>query len=269
MAPVVEQSHRPETNVSDESTTPQTALNESLAEGIHSSSEEDLLAVASSPNLTEDLARALLRRGDLSPAVLTALADNHAALKLRSVIVGLVSHPKTPRRISIPLTRHMFTFELMQVALQPATPADLKMKVEDALVNRMSTVSAGEKITVAKRGSTRIAASLLTDRDPRILEAALNNPYMTEAYVGKALGSPDATALLFDMVWRHAKWSFRTELRLAMLRAGKVPPHIAIEIAKAMPPAQAKNALASSRINAALKARLLEAIGAAAKASQK
>ncbi len=173
----------------------QHAPDSSLTAKIHSASEQDLVQAVASPELSEDLARALFQRRDLSAEILTALAQNHAALKIRAVLVGLVSHPKTPRHISIPLTRHLFTFELMQVVLQPAVPADLKMKIEEALINKMSTISAGERITLAKRGSTRIAAGLLTDTDPRILEATLNNPYMTEAFVAKALNSPDSTAM--------------------------------------------------------------------------
>jgi hypothetical protein len=253
--------------VSDDIAVPQQQARESsLAAKINSASEQDLLEAASSPELNEDLARALFQRRDLTAEILTAIAQNHAALKIRAVLVGLVSHPKTPRHISIPLTRHLFTFELMQVALQPAVPADLKMKIEEALINRMSTISSGERITLAKRGSTRIAAGLLTDTDPRILEAALNNPYMTEAFVAKALSSPDSTAMLFDFTWRHPKWSLRTDIRIAMLRAGKTPPHIAMEIVKSMPPVQAKNALSSSRMSAALKARVLEEISERSKA---
>jgi len=235
-------------------------IDSALFARIHSADEQDLLDAVSSPDLTEDLARALFQRRDLSSATLTALSENHAALKLRAVLIGLVSHPKTPRHISIPLTRHLFTFELMQVALQPAVPVDLKRKIEDALINKMSTISAGERITLAKRGSTRIAAGLLTDTDPRIVESALNNPYMTEAFVAKALVSPDSTPLLFDFVWRHPKWSLRTEIRTAMLRASKTPAFIAMEIVKTMPPIQAKNALANSRMNPALKMKLLEEI---------
>ncbi len=259
-------SHR-ESTVSEKTEIPQhEGAVQSLASMVHSASEQDLLQVASSPELNEDLARALFQRRDLSVEVLSALAQNHAALKIRAVLVGLISNPKTPRHISIPLTRHLFTFELMQVVLQPGVPADLKMKVEDALINRMSTISAGERITLAKRGSTRIAAGLLTDTDPRIIESALNNPYMTEAFVAKALVSPDSTPILFEFIWRHPKWSLRTDVRIAMLRAAKTPPHIASEIVKTMPAVQAKNALSNSRMNAALKAKLLEELSERSKA---
>jgi len=243
-----------------ENQAPAVLRSDDLANRIHSVSEEELLEVASSTGLTEELARALFQRRDLSAAVLTKIAENHTALKLRAVIIGLVSHPKTPHHISIPLTRHLFTFELMQVAMQPGVPADLKMKIEDSLINRISTISAGERIAIAKRGSTRIAAALLTATDPRILESALNNPYMTEACIGKALVSHDSIPLLFEFTWRHPKWSSRVEVRQAMLRAAKVPPHIAAEIVKTMSPVQAKNALAGSQMSAALKAKLLEEI---------
>ena len=81
-----------------------------------------------------------------------------------------------------------------------------------------------------------------------------------------ALSSPDSTAMLFEFTWRHPKWSLRTDIRIAMLRAAKTPLHIAMGIVKSMPAVQAKNALSNSRMNAAFKAKLLEEISERSKA---
>ena len=65
----------------------------------------DLLRSAADPLLTEDLALALLKRPDIPPEVLEQFARNANALKSRKVKIALVSHPHTPRHVSVPLAR--------------------------------------------------------------------------------------------------------------------------------------------------------------------
>ena len=79
----------------------------------------------------------------------------------RKVIVAVVAHPRTPRHVSLPSARHLYTFELMQIALLPTLAADLKINIEETLVSRLETISEGERLTLAKRGSARVAAALL------------------------------------------------------------------------------------------------------------
>ena len=66
------------------------------------------------------------------------------------------------------------------------------MSIEESLIARMESISSGERLTLAKRGSTRVAAALLADLDERVMRAALENPYMTEAWIVKALLRDDA-----------------------------------------------------------------------------
>jgi hypothetical protein len=123
----------------------------------------DLLRSAADPLLTEDLAMALLKRSDLPPEVLEQLAKNANALKSRKVKIALVSHPHTPRHVSVPLARQFYTFDLMKVALSPVVPADVKVAVDDVLISRLKAVTVGERLTLARRASGRVAAALLLD----------------------------------------------------------------------------------------------------------
>src|SRR5690242_13719869 len=94
---------------------------------------EILKAAAAHPGMNEDLALAFLTRRDLPPAALEALAKNGSAMKHRRVMAAIVAHVKTPRHVSLPMARHLYTFELLQIVLTPAVPADVKMAVEDAI----------------------------------------------------------------------------------------------------------------------------------------
>src|SRR3984893_15897113 len=193
----------------------------------------DLLRTADDPALSEDFALALLKHPDFPPEVIEQLAKNSNALKSRKVKIALASHPKTPRHVSVPLARQFYTFDLMKVALSPTVPADVKIAVDDVLISRLKTVTIGERLTLARRASGRVAAALLMDvetistkiidaktaaRETRVVQAALENARLTEALVINSVLRPGASAALVDAVAQHAKWSFRREIRAALLR---------------------------------------------------
>ena len=148
---------------------------------------EALRSAASHPALGEELALTLLERRELPSAVLDDLAKNGRVMKYRKVRLTVVQHPHTPRHVSLPLMRNLYTFELMNVALIPGVAADVKIAAEETLLSRFGTISAGEKLTLGKLGSARVAAGLLNDPDKRVVDAALDNPYLTEQWVIRAV----------------------------------------------------------------------------------
>lgn len=227
-------------------------------EGIHGTSAQALLAAASDSSLTEDFALALLKRNDVSSDALDWLSRNSRMMKSRKVRLALVAHSKTPRHLSVPMARHLFTFDLMQVALQPMVPADIKMVAEEALISRLEKISSGERLSLAHRASGRVAGALLFDSEPRVIQAALKNSRLTEASVIKALVHRDASAAFVEAVCHHPKWSPRLEIRIALLRNEKTPLARALEFARTLPPAQAREVLHSSQLPARTKSYLLD-----------
>jgi hypothetical protein len=226
-----------------------------------SSASADTLEVAlAGAPLTEDLALALLKRNDLRPEVLEHLSQS-AAMKSRKVKLALVEHAKTPRHVSLPMVRHLFTFELMQIALTPVTPADVKIAAEEALIHRLETISSGEKLSLARQASGRVAGELLLDSEPRVIHAALENARLTEAAIFKALMRPDAPAAFVEAVSRHPKWSLRREVRLALLRNENTPLARAFEFVHALPAVLVREVLQTSRLPESIKQHLLQEVG--------
>ena len=242
----------------------------------------DLLRTAADPDLTEDLALALLKRPDLPPEVLETLAKNANALKSRKVKIALAGHPRTPRHISVPLVRQFYTFDLMKIALSPSVPADVKVAADDILISRLNTVTIGERLTLARRASGRVAAALLLDvkemdgkivddkinagkvidaetvaRATRVMQTALENPRLTESLVISSVLRPAASAALVHAVAQHAKWSVRREIRAALLRTEHLSLARALEFSREIPAPLLQEVLASSRLPAKLKAQLL------------
>lgn len=228
-----------------------------LPEAVHSQIPEILISAAADPVLTEDLALTLLKRADLPADALQALSRNATVSKFRKVRFALLTHPQTPRHISLPALRHLYTFELMQVALTPVVPADVKRAAEEVLLARLATISSGEKLSLARRASGRVAGELLLDKETRVMRAALENSRLTEAAIVKALARPDSSGVFVDAVSHHPKWSLRREVRLSLLRHEKLALAPALEFARSLPAALLKEILHNSRLPAQTKSYLL------------
>ena len=228
-----------------------------LEQLVHDSSPEILVAVAADPRLTEDLALALLNHRDLPREALEALSKNGSVARQRKVQLAVVVHPHTPRHISVPTIRHIYTFELMQVALLPAVPPDVKRAAEEVIIGRLASITSGERFTLAKRSSGRVAAALLLDKEERIMQAALANPQMTELYIVKALKAEAGTELLAPAASRHQKWSFRNDVKAALLGNKNTPPSRLIHLAGELPVNLIKDVLRNGRLSSQAKNSLL------------
>jgi len=200
-----------------------------------------------SSSFNEDQALAFLQRRDLNADMLASLARNPEAMKSRKVVLALIAHPRTPRHVSIPLLRRVFVFDLMQVTLTPAIAADIKRAAEDQLIVRLETLSTGEKTTLAKRASGRVAAALLQDEDTRVVAPALDNAQLTESFVIQALMKSNAPATLFELSSEHRNWCLRPEVQLALLRSDKTPLARAQEFASKLSKEVLESVLPDSR----------------------
>ncbi len=220
----------------------------------------DDLCAASDPALTEDAALSLLKRADLPTEILDQLAKNGTILKQRKVKLALVCHPHTPRHISIPLVRQFYTFDLVKAALAPTVPADVKVAADEVLIGRLKTVTIGERLALARRSSGRVAGALLLDAEARVMKTALENPRLTEAFVIQAVLRPPAGAALIQAVARHPKWSYRREIRTALLRTEFLSLAKALEFSHGISPSILRETLQASKLPARIKDQILREI---------
>ncbi len=208
--------------------------------------------------ITEEIALNQLKTRDLPSDAIDGLCRDHRSLlaKSRKVRVAVVGHPRTPRHLSLPMLRQLYTFDLMQVALMPSVASDLRIAAEETLINRLETISSGERTTLAKRASGRVAGTLLLDPDVRVMRAALENPRVTEAIVVKSLMNSRSTAILIEAVSKHFKWHARREIQIALVQNLKTPIEQALRLTRSLPAQVVNDLLAAGRLPGALKARI-------------
>jgi hypothetical protein len=212
----------------------------------------------STASFTEDLALARLKDPDLSPDTIEQISRDGAAMNSRKVRSALAAHQHTPRRIALRLVRELYTFELLQFALTPTAAADLKRVAEELLLSRLSSITLGERISLARRSSTAIAGALLLDKEQQVWQLAMENARLTEGAVVKALQRTTATPAFVDALSHHPKWSVRNEVQIALLRNAHTPMAKAVEFARRIQPRQLRDILHTSRLPETIKSYLRE-----------
>jgi len=205
-----------------------TASGEELEGLIYHPAPAVLLALLDNPGLDESKLTLLLARKDLPSEILEEIGRRKSFLKSYGVKKSLLLHPRTPRLIGLRLLKELYLMDLVQFTLAPAASAELKRYAEEQLVARLPQIALGQKITLARRGPGRVAGALLTEGHAQVLPVALDNPYLTEAQVLKALAREKVPVPVVQALAAHRKWSQTYNVRLAIVRNGSTPISIVL-----------------------------------------
>lgn len=199
------------------------ATGDELAGFLHHPAAEVLLAVLDNSALDETQLCLLLERKDLPGEILEEVARRKALLKNYRVKRALAFHPRAPRLISLRLLRDLYLMDLVQIALLPGVASELKRNAEDQLLARLAQLPLGQKITLARRGPARVAGALLAEGHAQVIAIVLDNPYMTEAQILKALSRERLPTAVIPAIVQHRKWSISYNIRLALVRHPAAP----------------------------------------------
>jgi hypothetical protein len=194
------------------------ATGEELAVLLHHASTEVVLALLDNPALDETHVCLMLERKNLAAEVLEEVARRKSLLKSYRIKRALAFHPRTPRLVSLRLLRDLYLMDLVQVAILPGVSAELKRNAEDQLLARLPQLPLGQKITLARRGPARVAGALLAEGHAQVVPIVLDNPYMTEAQILRALAREKLPISVIPAIVQHRKWSITYTIRLALVR---------------------------------------------------
>ena len=195
---------------------------------VHDAIEATLLALLENPNFDETDIIHLLERLDLSSRLLSAVADAGKWTSREAVRLRLARHPHTPRRVTLALLRQLFLFDLVSVSLQPSAPADVRRAAEGIILTRIPHMPVGEKLTLARRGPSRIAGAVLSEGHPQAIKLALGNGFLTESQILKVLAKTDVPERVVVAIAQHPKWSCQYNVRLGLMRNAHTPAPVVL-----------------------------------------
>src|SRR5260370_27016844 len=199
------------------------ATGEELAGLLHHPSADVLLALLDNPALDETHVCLLLERKDRRGELLEELARRKALLKSYRVKRSLAFHPRTPRLVSLRLVRDLYLMHLVHITLLPGISEELKLNAEERLRARLPQLPLGQKITLGRRGPARVAGALLAEGHAQVVSIVLDNPYLTEAQILRALSREKLPMAVIPAIVHHHKWSITYNVRLALVRHPSAP----------------------------------------------
>ena len=200
-----------------------TADGEELKSLAHDAAEEVLLALLQNPNFEEPHVMVMLERLDLPAPVLGAVAKEGKWASSEAVRLRLASHPRTPKRFALAAVRQLYLFDLVRLSLLPSAPADIRRVAEEVILTRIPHLAMGEKLTLARRGPSRVAGAILAEGHPQAVKLALANAFLNESQILKALAKPGLAERVVAAIAQHPKWSCLYNVRVALVRNAQTP----------------------------------------------
>ena len=211
-----------------------------MAPFLYASEPGVLQALLSNPHFGEREALLLLNRRDLPSSVIQELVSLRPILNSYAVKRALTKHPGTPVRIALAQLKFLYLFDLVTVSLQPGVPSEVKRASEDLILTQLPKLAVGQRITLARRGSARLAASLLKGENIHLIQAVLDNPYLTEAVLLPVLNRSDCAPRIVEAIASHPRWGLRYDIRLALLRNPSLSVARALAILPGLKPQDAQ-----------------------------
>jgi hypothetical protein len=220
-----------------------------------------LMAALRNPSFDEHHLLALLKQRGLPEDFFSAVYAAKRLIENSSVKFALVINPDTPSHIASTLLTHLNIFDLVKICLIPGVSPDHRMAAERSIIQRLPSQPLGNKMTLARRGTSAVVESLLREGIPPLVEACLDNPHLKEGSVHQFITASTSTAETISMVARSGRWKGRPNIRLAILKNPRTPVIWFTVFLPALPHSTIKELLSVPRLTPAQKEQLRQALG--------
>ena len=233
-----------------------TAAPESIPALLSSANENILRALIENPSVDETHICLLLERKDLSGKLLEEIAKLkywRTNYRVRSALAG---HPHTPRLAAMRLLRDLQLMDLVRISLLSATPVEIRRLAEERVVAQLPQLPLGQRIMLARRGSSRVAGGLIALGPEQSVRIALDNSFLTESQLLRTLAKENLSAQTVAAIAKHEKWSKLMNVRIAILRHPRSPVERALSFLPDLPLRDMEDLLKLSRLPESVRAHL-------------
>ena len=221
---------------------------------------EDIPSLMAHPMAKEQHILKLLIRRDLPEQALGMIAHSRWVGTLR-MQAALVNHPSTPLPTALNFVKFLFWRDLNAVTMNFRLAAEVRHLAESILFQRLPALAIGEKVSLARMAGGQVIKTLRLDKDPKVIEALLENPRLVESDVLYLICQTRTPAPVLEAVARDPKWSARREVRVALLRNAKTPMGLAISFVSRLTATEAQELLNDSKVPLALRRMIKTKLG--------
>ncbi len=221
-----------------------------LARRLREAAAEELASLVEQrgEELSATEALGALRNPFLSTEVASAIARRPRAIASSEVKRTLAASPRTPEAIAIGLVSGLVWPDLAALGVDVRVRPTVRRAADLALAARLPGLAVGEKISLARRAGPGVISTLRRDPTPRVIEALLENPRLTEGLLAPALASDDASPAVLRLVAGNPRWGSRPSLRAVLCRNPRTPVDAALPLLVSLQRGELKAIIADSRL---------------------
>jgi hypothetical protein len=170
----------------------------------------------------------VLRNPYCTTEIVDRICENRHWLTSHQVRELLAGFRGMPLARAMNLLATLPWLSLMEVARSPRTPPAVRRQAEKRILTRISTMTLGEKIALARRAHRPLIRPLIGTALGDVLIALLDNPYLVENDIHLMLNTITPPPDLIIEVVRHSRWGSYYGVRLALVECKHTPLPLAL-----------------------------------------
>jgi len=173
--------------------------------------------------LTSQDALRILKNPFLSERTIRIVLEIKSVLVSEKVRVGLAGHRRTPEARALRLVTSLFWRNLLAVGADIRVRPSVRRAANRRLAERLPALAVGERMALARRAGQGLIATLRHDTSPRVIQALLENPRLTEGHLMPLVSGENSRAEVLGLLAENRKWGSRYVLRRALCRNPRTP----------------------------------------------
>lgn len=202
----------------------------------------------------------VLRQASCPGELVEKLSRCRWALGRPELLKLLVRHPRCPRHFALEALPRLGWHDLVEAARDPRTAPAVRTQCEQKVIERMPSLTLGERTALARVAPRRVIGALIGNRDPRCVEALLGNPQFTEPDAFRLVVSNRSAECLLVLL-RHPVWGRPTEVVRAAVRSKALPTGVAIGLLPVLPLPELAGLANAADLNPAVRAAAASLVG--------
>jgi hypothetical protein len=175
-------------------------------------------------------ARQALRNPYLTAEGVALLAAQPRLIAFYEVRRDIALHPRAPEVLAMRFVPGLFWRDLMAAGGDNRLRPTVRRAADLQLAARLPQLAVGEKVTIARRASAGLLASLRQDPSPRVIAALLDNPRLTEGILAPLVHSERTSPPVLALIAADRRWGLRQELRSLLCRNPRTPVDTVLRI---------------------------------------
>ncbi|HLP59083.1 MAG TPA: hypothetical protein VK186_09645, partial [Candidatus Deferrimicrobium sp.] len=141
----------------------------------------------------------------------------------------LAMHPKFPDKFALNIISRLHAMDLIRVIKNIRTNPFTRKKAEMEFQQKYSKFPIGEKLSYMKIAPYSLMVLLIEEKDKRVVDAMLNNPYCTEDLVVRFINRYSSRSIVYEALF-ETEWYKRPAVAEAIAHDPEAPIRILLLI---------------------------------------